>query len=222
MKTPTRILLTAGAASVLAACSTGPYQEQAPSVNRTQIQVAESIERLELYPRADGLALSARDHQAMVGFLAAYAKEGDGPIFLNQPASGGAGAASASTQVRSAMAHLGLGGVPVKTGQYPVAPGSPAPVVVSYRSLKTIVPDCRSLGDLTKTFYNQPHPEWGCSYHANIAAQIADPNQLLAPYEFGTADPLRRADIYEKYITGEPTGSTRSPDQNVSSKATGG
>ena len=213
-----RTLLLAAAATALTACNTGPYQEQAPNINRIKIQVAESIERLELYPRADGLALSARDHQAMVGFLAAYAREGDGPIFLNQPERGGAGAASATTQLRSAMAHLGLDGVAVKEGRYPTAVGSPAPVVVSYRSLKAIVPDCRSLGDLTKTYYNSPNPEWGCAFHANIAAQISDPNQLLQPYESAPVDPTRRGIIYEKYITGEPTGSTRPGDQTVSSQ----
>jgi len=222
MKQSLHILLIGAAATVLTACNSGPAHAPMPVVGHNKIQVAESIERLELYPRADGLALSARDHQAMVGFLSAYAREGDGPIFLNRPAQGGPGAASASTQVRSAMAHLGLGGVAIQEGQYPTQPGSPAPVVVSYRSLKTIVPDCRRLGDLTKTFHNRPHPNWGCAYHANIAAQIADPNQLLEPYAFGPSDPLRRADVYQKYITGEPTGSTRSPEQNVSSQDAGG
>ena len=214
------LLIAAPLAFAVTACVT-PTTEL-PSVARNQIKVAESIERLELYPNRHGMDLSPRDRQAMAQFLGSYAREGDGPIYLNRPASGGGGIQSASAQVRNTLSAIGLGGVAVQEGVYPSAPGSPAPLVVSYRRLKTIVPDCRVGYDLTRTGTNTPAPDWGCAYHANIAAMVADPNQFLAPYPLGPSEPQRDMVIYEKYINGEQTAATRPGDQIISSQETGG
>ena len=201
----------------LSACAT-PSPTLKPTHIRNAVQVAESVERLELYTRPNGLELSARDSLAVAQFLDGYARSGDGPLFINRPANalGGLGTQQAEAKIRHLMAQGGLNPAALQTGQYPSAPGAPAPVVVSYRTLRAIPQDCRSMGNLTSTYSNQPHSNFGCFHSANLAAMVSDPRQLLEPYAAGTPNAQRRQVVYDKYIQGEPTSAQINPRQDIS------
>ena len=60
----------------LSACAAPSELHEQPTT-RNAIQVAESIERLELYTRPNGLELSARDKLAVAQFLDGYGRTGD-------------------------------------------------------------------------------------------------------------------------------------------------
>ncbi len=215
-------LVIAGAA-VLAACSTA--QPQMPPVsNWGDIQIAESIERLELYARPDGIVLSARDEMAVAGFLQSYGRFGDGPLYINVPNSayGQGGSQQAHALVSKIMGNMGLSGAPVQTGQYHSGMGQPSPVIVSYRRLKTIPQDCRVLGSMTSTGGNRAYDGFGCSYHANLAAMIEDPRQFLEPYSVTPPDMKRRMQVYDKYIQGENPASEQPDRQEISADTVGG
>jgi len=203
-------------AVTMAACST-PTASTGPSVFNNKIQVAESIERLELYTRPNGLELSARDQVAVNQFLQSYRQSGNGPIYLNIPsnAASGIGVQQAKSLIRQNLSVLGLGGAAMQTGQYQTANGNPAPVVVSYRTLKTVPRDCRQLGDTSDTYANQPYDNFGCFHTANLAAMIGDPRQLLEPYDMTIPDSQRRQTVYDKYINGENTASTQPDRQQI-------
>ena len=211
------MLLVTGAAVVLTACTT-PTASTGPTIFNNKIQVAESIERLELYTRPNGLELSARDQVAVSQFLQSYGRNGNGPLYVNVPSnsSSGLGTQQAQAVIRQSLAGIGLGGAAVQTGQYQVAYGSPAPVVVSYRTLKTVPQDCRQQGDLTNTYANQPYDNFGCFHAANLAAMIGDPRQLIEPYDMTIPDSQRRQTVYDKYIQGENPASTQ-PDRQQTS-----
>lgn len=204
-------------ASSLTACMT-PTASSPPSIFKNKVQVAESIERLELYTRPNGLELSARDQAAVGQFLQAYRHGGNGPLYINVPSSSGAGLGVQQAQalIRQNLSAIGLGRANVQTGQYQSAQGRPAPVVVSYRTLKTIPQDCRQLGDMSDTYNNQPYDNFGCFHTANLAAMIGDPRQLLEPYEMTIPDSQRRQTVYDKYIDGENTASTQPDRQQIS------
>ena len=216
-KTLISAALISAAMTVLAACST-PSASTGPSVFNNKIQVAESIERLELYTRPNGLELSARDKVAVSQFLQSYGRRGNGPLYINVPNGSGAGLGTQQAQavIRQSLAGIGLGGASVQTGQYQTANGSPAPVVVSYRTLKTVPQDCRQQGDITDIYANQPYDSFGCFHSANLAAMIGDPRQLLTPYEMTIPNSQRRQTIYDKYIQGENPASTQPDRQQVS------
>lgn len=221
MKKINRPLLTAfaiiGVGATVTACAT-PSASTGPSVFNNKIQVAESIERLELYTRPNGLELSARDQVAVSQFLQTYGHRGNGPLYINIPnsSSSGLGAQQAQAVIRQSLSGLGLGGAAVQTGQYQAAYGGPAPVVVSYRTLKTVPQDCRQLGDTTDTFSNQPYDSFGCFHAANLAAMISDPRQLIEPNEMTIPNSQRRQTIYDKYIKGENPASAQPDRQQVS------
>lgn len=201
----------------LSACAT-PSQTLQPTHLRNAIQVAESIERLELYTRPNGLELSARDALAVSQFLDGYSRSGDGPLFINRPANAlsGLGTQQAEATVRNLMAQNGLNPNSLQSGEYASAPGVPAPVVVSYRTLKAIPDNCRNLTSLTYTYANQPSSSFGCFQSANLAAMVTDPRQLLEPNAAGLPNAQRRQVIFDRYIQGEPTAAQINPQQNVS------
>ena len=192
-------------------------QTYAPTHLRNSVNVAESIERLELYTRPNGMELSARDKLAVAQFLDGYARSGDGALYINRPASAlsGLGTQQAEAAIRGLMAQGGMNPLAVQTGQYSSKPGAPAPVIVSYRTLRAIPQDCREMESLTNTYSNQPHSSFGCFQSANLAAMISDPRQLLEPYAPGQPNAQRRQVIYDKYIKGEPTSAAPNPDQRV-------
>jgi len=200
----------------LSACA-APSKTLAPSKIRNAITVAESIERLELYTRPNGLELSARDKLAVAQFLDGYGRSGEGPLFVNRPSNAvsGLGTQQAEAIIRGLMAQNGINPNAVQTGQYASYPGSPAPVVVSYRILRAIPADCREMSNQTDTFSNQSTPGFGCFQSANLAAMVTDPRQLLEPYAAGQPNAQRRQVVYDRYIQGEPTAAQINPDQRV-------
>lgn len=210
MKYSVLSLLTAAA---LGACAV-PQHSPMPVVNANPISISESIERLELYSRPNGMSLSARDQDAVAEFLMAYGQYGDGPVFMNVPGSqsGSIGTRQSTELVRQTMAQVGLGVGALQTGQYQSNSSAPAPVVVSYRRLKIVPKDCRSLGDITSSHSNQPMPDFGCAHHANLGAMIQDPRQLLEPYALDVPNAMRRRTVYDKYIEGENPASVH-PDR---------
>lgn len=216
-KTLVNSALALAIGAVMTGCAT-PVPSTGPAVFQNQVQVAESIERLELYTRPNGLELSARDQVAVSQFLQGYGRQGSGPLYINVPnsAASGLGAQQAQAVIRQSLAGVGLGGASVQTGEYQTAYGSPAPVVVSYRTLRTVPQDCRQMGDTTNTFSNQPYDSFGCFHASNLAAMINDPRQLLAPYDMTEPDSQRRQTIYDKYIAGENPASTQ-PDRQQTS-----
>lgn len=200
----------------LSACA-APSITHAPTHLRNSVNVAESIERLELYTRPNGMELSARDKLAVAQFLDGYAQSGNGALYINRPASAisGLGTQQAEAVVRGLMAQGGMNPNSVQTGEYVSKPGAPAPVIVSYKTLRAIPQDCREMDSLTNTYANQPRSNFGCSQSANLAAMISDPRQLLEPYASGMPNAQRRQTIYDKYIQGEPTAAQVNPNQRV-------
>ncbi len=200
----------------LSACA-APSLSHGPTQLRNPIKVAESIERLELYTRPNGLELSARDKLAVAQFLDGYGQAGEGALFINRPSNSvsGLGTQQAEAIIRGLMAQGGLNPNSVQTGQYASYPGAPAPVVVSYRTLRAIPADCKAMGSLTETYSNQPQSGFGCFQSANLAAMITDPRQLLEPYASGQPNAQRRQVIYDRYIQGEQSAAQVNPDQRV-------
>ena len=152
-----QIVLASCGAGILAACAT-PTPSYAPTPLRNQIKVAESIERLELYARPEGLELSARDQFAVGQFLESYRTGGDGPLYVNLPAGEitGHGTQQANTMLRTMMAQAGINPAALQTGEYQSEADAPSPVVVSYRTLRAVPADCRFMDDLSRTYNNQP------------------------------------------------------------------
>ena len=217
-----RILQIAGVSAIaltIGACSV-PQESYAPMNGRFPIEIAESVERLELYARPDGLVLSARDQDAVAQFIGNYAAHGDGPLHINVPSRSDmtGGTQQTKSLIENNLAMFGLSAAQVQSGSYPSGTG-PSPVIVSYRRLKALPRDCRHLGDLTLTHNNQPYDTYGCAYHSNLAAMISDPRQLLEPRPLAPAETARRITVFDKYLNGESPASTQPARQEISAES---
>jgi pilus assembly protein CpaD len=214
---------SAGTVSVIALLMVGcaaPIASYPPLSDQNAIQIAETVERLELYARPNGLTLSAKDEMAVAQFLQTYRAEGDGVLYVNMPKLPyqHGGNAQTHSKINQMMASMGLPTSGIKTGHYHANSGSPAPVVVSYRRLKIIPEDCRSLGSITSNFNNQPWDGFGCFDRANLAAMIKDPNQLIEPNAMTSPDMQRRMVVYDAYIEGENPASEQPERQEVAAE----
>ncbi len=78
-------------------------------------------------------------------------------------------------------------------------------VVFSYQA-RTF--DCnKSWENLAATRNNTPHQNFGCALTSNLAAQIADPRDLVHPTPAASPDAARKSTILDKYRKGEVTSS---------------
>ena len=207
----------------LTACLQSGHQLE-PTHRLNPIKVAESVERLELYARPNGLELTQRDEQAVAAFLRAYAVDGSGPLYVNRPAAAmdTTGVSQTNALLDRLMSYSGINPVTAQSGTYYTRPGDPAPVILSYRTLKTVPQNCAYQSDLSLTHTNGVRPEFGCFASANLAAMISDPRQLLEPYATQPPNAQRRQVVYDRYIQGTSTASERPTGQQQSSQDAGG
>ena len=94
-----------------------------------------------------------------------------------------------------------------------------APIRISYSRYVAEGPQCgKWSSNLAETSSNLNYPNLGCATQANFAAMIANPADLVAPR---TATPRigdRDHTVWEKYIKGESTISTKQADEKVQVK----
>jgi pilus assembly protein CpaD len=65
---------------------------------------------------------------------------------------------------------------------------------------------------------NLPYPNFGCAQQHNLAAQVANPADLLGPRTVEPADGERRAVVFDKFRQGRPTPAEKSQDERIQVK----
>jgi pilus assembly protein CpaD len=103
--------------------------------------------------------------------------------------------------------------------------GAAGDVKISYIRYEADAPACGNwsvnLGDVSS---NKPSPNFGCATQHNLAAQVADPRDLVSPWPLDPDDSTRRLTVLDKYRKGESTISEKTAAQSgaVSTVAAGG
>jgi pilus assembly protein CpaD len=69
--------------------------------------------------------------------------------------------------------------------------------------------------DLSKTAQNDTYANFGCSQQNNIAAMVANPQDLVRPRATTPADPMRRIKVFENYRNGEAVASAEEQKGDV-------
>ena len=78
-------------------------------------------------------------------------------------------------------------------------------MIVGFQRFVAQGPTCGEFGNLARSAGNTPYDNFGCAIAANIAAQVANPEDLLTPRDMTPADAARRGTVMTKYRAGEPT-----------------
>ena len=217
-----RALLAGACAASLAACASSKAPEKPPGpaaqlpTEQFAVKVTNAPERIAIAVHAEGL--SANQRAALSDFVSRWRSDGGGRMTVSAPAASAAyPAAMLSRMVSAAGAYLVKLGVPaelVHTAAYTSATGE-GPVLIAYQRFQAEGPDCSTpWDDLTATGKNRPYAHFGCAVTANIAAQVANPRDFLAPAAETPADDNRREVILGKYRRGETTSSAKDDQAN--------
>lgn len=184
-------------ALLLAACANGPTSEVDPDV-AYPITVGPHMERLSVGPDASA-------NGKISTFASAYLASGNGSITVSAPS------ADAGRRVADRLAAAGVPRDRIVMG----AMSQGNAVELSYVGYGASSPACNNWPDnIASTFDNLPTVNFGCSTQHNLAAQIADPRDLVTPQPMTPPDTERRMIVIEKWRKGEPTSSQKTQEQS--------
>lgn len=201
------VLMLLGAASTLAACANRDSITvgSVPDDYRTNhpIIIAEKEFKLDLAVGAGDRGATKPQKASLEGFLANYDHTAKPVLSIMRPA-GSKNELAAEQAANDFVAIAHKNGVDsgrvVVTAYQAGSPEVSAPVRVSYINVAAQTNKCgRWPADVLTNFENKHYTNFGCAYQNNLAAQIANPNDLLGPRKPTEIDAERRGIIIDDY-----------------------
>jgi pilus assembly protein CpaD len=190
--------------------STGPdsYEDRHPIV------VTEGDATLDLPVGQGPGGLTNRQRRELAAFAASWGKSGRGVVMMQLPHGGPSDKASAyvAPEIRTVLTAYGVPASGIVVRRYAAPPGdAAAPVRLTFPRLVAKVPhpcglwpdDMGTGGGFAEVAANREYYNFGCATQQNLAAMVADPEDLLRPRP---SDPIyapRRQTVVEKYRKGE-------------------
>jgi pilus assembly protein CpaD len=181
---------------------------------RHPILVTRGMATLDLLPGGGPGGLTNRQVADIRAFAAGWTANGRGGFLVEVPSGAGRVTDVQSAHVVKEIRSIALGaGVPLRAmteARYPAdGPGHLAPVRLSYSVLEARLPhecdqarDDAGFGDPKTSNENRQNWNFGCAYQQNIAAMVADPEDLIRPRADDPPSASRRANVISKYRTG--------------------
>jgi pilus assembly protein CpaD len=210
LRLPVKTVLFGAALLGLAACVSTP-PDQGPSklaATETQqwmdrIKVDAAPDEILLKPHAAGL--SANQSAALEALVSRWLEAEGRELVVTAPHTAGAMA----IQIRDRLAALGAGSRVRVVGVDPAAAEEGAIRVGFVRYEAQPIKCGQRWENLAATRDNAVHENFGCAMAANIAAQVANPEDLIRPRDMTPADTGRRDTVLGKYRKGEITSSAK-------------
>lgn len=204
---------TLAALFALAACDT-PFPETqndfvpVSSSDRFPIEVAKGPVKFDV--PTGKTALNAQQRDTIVRFAQQAKSNYASTINVRRPSGGGRGAAVASA-IKRILIKQGVPDSMIAQSTY--SGDAQSPVIVSYIRTWAVTQECGNWDeDLAVTFSNSGYSNFGCAVQNNVAAMVANPNDLVMPRTETPSDPTRRSTVFDKYREGVPTN-TQPPQQ---------
>ena len=209
------VLLTAPLVACGGAAGSGPVPLTPTS--RFALQIEPGLDRVAFAVHETGL--SENQTLALGDMVNRFASEGAPMLTVEAPSGDDPVASDIAWRIKGALEAQGVPPYQVRVVTY-AAPDPRAPVLVGFDTVRAAVPACgTSWTNLGRTGANAGYANFGCAVNANLAAQIADPRDIVSPRAMQPGSAARRAVVFDKYRLGEPTAATREPmieDQRVS------
>lgn len=216
------LLATLAIAMPVAGCwksprNKAPFTLSNPS-ERHPISVEQSEALLDLSVSGHAQGLSSAQWNQVYGYLNGYQESGRGRLVIKAP-TGGANekaAKRAYNDVRQAMRRVGINPRAVVLESYGAKWNPNAPLRLSYLEIVAKGPDCPDWSEnLAQDPQNLPWPNMGCATQKNLAAMVADPQDLLGPRAETPRPSERRDTVWRKYVAGEVTISKRDASEHA-------
>lgn len=167
------------------------------------IVIAEKQEILDLPVGGSDHGVTALQRTSMEGFLANYDRAIAPALKIMAPvgATNDAAAARVAHGLASVARKNGVPGRSIVVTAYQAGSAeAPAPVRVTYVAVRAQTDKCgRWPEDILQTSENKHYANFGCSYQNNIAAQIANPGDLLGPRSQTEIDAANRSGVIGDY-----------------------
>lgn len=196
---------------LLTGCMGGPAslggEPPLTPTSRYSLQVEPGVDRIALAVHETGL--SANQQAALSDLVARFAVEGAPVLVVEAPTGGDPVAADAAWRVKSALEAAGAPAHMIRVVSY-TGPDARAPILAGFETVRAVVPQCGTQwGSLSRTGDNQSASNFGCAVTANLAAQIANPRDIVAPRTMTPIDAQRRTVVFDHYAKGERTAANR-------------
>jgi len=197
-------LALAALAGTLAACAPDRVVTSQTSLyphdvrERHPVVLADGPRTLDVF-LANGGRIGQRQRRDLQAFAAEYRQSGRGPLVAHLPVSEG-NAHWAMEGVRRALAEGGVPAAALAVSSYrPADPAVASPIRLSFRRLQAkVAGKCglwpQDLGGSDPAFNasNDAYWNFGCASQANLAAQVADPVDLVRARPESPGDTQRR------------------------------
>lgn len=167
------------------------------------IVIGEKEEILDIPVGTGDRGMTQAQKASLEGFLSNYDRRAASTLTILTPH--GAVNALAASHAAADFAKLArANGVPasrIVIASYEVdAADAPGPVRVTYLAMRAQTNKCgRWPADLANTGDNKHYANFGCSYQNNLAAQVANPADLLGPRKQTTIDAENRNAVIDLY-----------------------
>jgi pilus assembly protein CpaD len=191
---------------------------------RHPILVTQEPANLTVHVAAGSQGLTAGQRAQIAGFLAHYraTDTGQSKLLVSVP-SGGANEVAAMRAVadlRPLIVDYGFTESSIAIEGYPSGRNRQPPIRLSYQRFVAVGPECGNWpANLGEDRRNLPYHNFGCAQQHNLAAQIANPADLLGPRSMTASDQDRRGVVYDKYRKGQTTLSDRSSEERVDTRS---
>jgi pilus assembly protein CpaD len=210
----TRTLFLAAAAAVAlsqSGCVGAPAEGLGPTpltpTSRFSLQVEPGVERVALAVHETGL--SENQILALRDMVNRFAVEGAPMLTVEAPTGDDPVSSDIAWRIKGALEASGVPPHQVRLVTY-VAPDPRAPVLVGFDTVRAVTPQCgQSWSNLARTGNNAGASNFGCAVNANLAAQIANPRDIVTPRAMTPSDAGRRSVVFDHYRAGEPTAAER-------------
>ncbi len=183
------------------------------------IEVEPAYQSMKLYYSPADTGISPADQARFDSFVADYQDHGNGSIAVSAPAG-----INSKVMIGFFAQRINDMGVPkdhILVASHD-APDGDMRVEINYVSYQAHTDKCGDWSEnLAYSADNLTPKNFGCSVQHNIAAQVADPRDLLGPRTMDAASAVRRATAMNNYEKGAITSSAKSPDQSAPGSGVG-
>lgn len=213
-----RILLAGlvlGTAAALSGCGSTKDRMTTSAVpddyrTRHPIMLSEVEHTLDVPIASGDRSLTVGVQDSIAGFAADYLSASTGTIQIMVPhGSPNSGAASAMRkQIRHVLTTRGVAANRIiETSYQAEANSNAAPVRLSYVAITAMTNPCGEWPEdlQSNTFSNKNYHNFGCATQSNLAAQIANPMDLVTPRDMAPIDATRRSTVIGLYRRGADT-----------------
>ena len=226
--------LTATSAIVMTLAACRPGEEPGTHIagwtmidpaQRHPIIVSQQPANLAVRVARGSRGLSPHERAHVAEFLTRYRGRDSGAsrIVITVPsgAPNETAALHAVADLRELMQDYGLDDSRISVRPYHAGREPQPPIHVSYAKFVAEGPTCGLWpNNVSDDPRNLPYHDFGCSTQKNIAAQIANPADLLGPRTMSPAGSERRDQAWGQWLKGESTTSERKQDERAQTKNT--